>query len=110
MNSRRLLIYLLLAIIIATGIGAVPARANGFASPMSMLTSYYNTISVRQYQAAYALWINPSQTFDAFVSGYTDTDHVTPYLGDYQAGNANVGQVPGVLVGYRTDGSIVAYH
>lgn len=110
MVSRRLLIALVLTFIIATGIGAVPARANGFASPMAMLTSYYNTIGLRQYQAAYALWITPSQTYDAFVSGYADTDHVTPYLGDYQAGTSNVGQVPGVLVGYRTDGSIVAYH
>jgi len=110
MRLPRLMMLLLPIILIVSGIGLAPVHASSFASPMAMLVSYYNNISLRQYEAAYELWINPHQSYDSFVAGYADTDHVTPYLGDYQAGTANVGNVPGVLVGYRTDGSVVAFH
>src|SRR5215470_4462570 len=110
MRVHRLIILLLPIILTACGLDVVPVHASGFASPMAMLVSYYNNIGLHQYQIAYGLWINPPQSYDSFVAGYADTDHVTPYLGDYQAGTANAGNVPGVLVGYRTDGSVVAYH
>lgn len=107
MRLRSLMITLTLLLIFA----AMPVRAAEVPTPQTMLVTYYNNISLRQYSDAYAMWVKPSQTFDSLVAGYADTDHVTPYLGDFQDTNGGVaGYVPGVLVGYHTDGTITSYH
>ena len=109
MRIRSLIVALCIFVMFAA-IEILPAHAANFSSPQAMLTSYYNDISLHEFQAAFAMWINPPQSYNNFVVGYSDTDHVTPYLGDYEPINANAGFVPGVLVGYHTDGSVIAYH
>lgn len=106
----RYLAAIVSIVILLTATAFVPVKADIAYSAASMLTSYYNDISLRQFSTAYALWIKPPQTYENFVAGYADTDHVTPYLGDYQEVDGASGYVPGVLVGYRADGNIVSYH
>jgi len=106
----RSLIAVLGIFVMFAAIEILPVHAANFSSPQAMLTTYYNDISLHQFQAAFAMWINPPQSYDNFVAGYSDTDHVTPYLSDYQSVNSSAGFVPGVLVGYHTDGSVIAYH
>src|SRR5579859_3698909 len=107
---RRLILVLPLLLVATVGTHVTPASADNFTSPAAMLTSYYNDINLHQYQTAYGMWVKAPQTYDAFVAGYADTDHVVPYLGDYTRVAGDTGSMPGVLVGYKTDGSIVAYH
>lgn len=102
----------LLIVIVLAGV-AVPgrARAGGTIGPRDMLTIYYNYINARQYQIAYNQWISPSQTYADFVAGYGDTSFVSAYFGGFQPGfiGGTLGRVPGVLIGYHTDGGVVAY-
>jgi hypothetical protein len=81
-----------------------------------MLLTYYNAINVRNYQAAFSMWLTPQQTYDQFASGYADTLRVEPYFGELQptniGANSNMvldGNVPAVLLGYHIDGSVATY-
>jgi hypothetical protein len=82
-------------------------------TPLDMLLSYYTAINLRDYNTAYELWVNPTQTLDNFSKGFSDTVRVEPYFGPMQipAGvAAEAGRVPSVLLGYHTDGTVVSYY
>jgi len=95
------------------GLFAMPGHvlAGGNVGPRAMLVSYYQLINARNYAAAYQQWVNPPQTYAQFVTGYADTTRVDAFFGGLQAGAIGQvgGSVPGVLIGYHTDGSVVAY-
>jgi hypothetical protein len=95
------------------GLFAAPGHvlAGGNVGPRAMLAEYYGFINARNYAAAYQQWVNPPQTYAQFVAGYADTTRVDAYFGGLQAGAIGQigGSVPGVLIGYHTDGSVVAY-
>src|SRR5579862_9892872 len=82
----------------------------------AFLLAYYNLINLKQYQAAYAFWSAPPQTYDNFAAGYQDTVAVLPYVGDFQPYpqssmvGGEAGRFPGVMIGYHTDGSVVSYY
>ncbi len=109
-HARRVVIVGLLAALL---LAMVPAHvsAAGPIGPRAMLYAYYDLINARNYWPAYQQWINPSQTYADFVSGYGDTSFVRAYFGGFQAGwaRSTEGRVPGILIGYRTNGTVVAF-
>jgi hypothetical protein len=108
--------YRLVAVAVIAALAAVLAApaavsAGGNVSPRGLLETYYSFINSRNYAVAYNQWSNPPQTYESFVAGYADTVRVDAYFGGFQPGGAGalVGAVPGVLIGYRADGSVAAF-
>lgn len=101
------------ALIKSTQCYARRASGGDFLSVQSMLGAYYDAINDRDYAAAYSLWRNPPQTYQQFVSGFAGTTEVAMFYGDYQysgvSGAYEAGRVPVVLMGFHTDGNVVAF-
>ncbi|MHB8628613.1 MAG: hypothetical protein ACYDBJ_16605 [Aggregatilineales bacterium] len=96
-----------------SGVGHA-AQAQNFQSPQAMLLAYYSAVNLRNYPQAYGYWLNPTQAYADFASGFLTTTHVLPYLGDWQPAPASapageLGRIPAVLIGYQTDSGPVAY-
>jgi hypothetical protein len=92
-------------------IAVIPVQAVEYASPQAMLLNYYNAINRQDYASAYSQWLNPIQSYQNFASGFAGTARVEPYFGDAQATNIpQIMYVPGVLLGYQTDGSVHSYY
>ena len=111
--ARQITAIVLSAVILVALPGATRVYAQNPPSAQVMLLSYYNAINARNYLQAYGLWVKPSQSYQDFAAGFADTDRVIPYFGDLQLGTVTTGEsgrVPAVLLGYRTDGTIVSYH
>jgi hypothetical protein len=108
---RRLIATLLVTLLIAAAITPGRALAGGNLGARAMLIGYYDLINARDYLTAYRQWEAPMQTYDNFVAGYADTTFVSAYFGGFQAMQPGslVGRVPGVLIGYHTNGSATAY-
>lgn len=90
------------------------AQAQNFQSPQVMLLAYYSAINLRNYPQAYGYWLNPTQAYAEFASGFLTTERVLPYFGDWQPAPATapageLGRIPAVLVGYHTDGGSIAF-
>jgi len=109
--SRRTVSVLMVIVVLTLTVAPVSARAGTAIGPRAMLYAYYNLINTRNYWAAYQQWINPPQTYAEFVAGYGDTASVAAYFGGFQPGAINgiEGRVPGVLIGYRTNGTVAAF-
>src|SRR5215831_5011245 len=106
MFLRKILVVCVLLALLT--MSALPVRAQTmFGSPQLMLFTYYDRLNVRDYQAAYGQWFTPLQSFPNFINGFADTSRITPYFGDFQPSNTALesGRIPGVLLGYHTDGS-----
>jgi len=108
---RRVTALLLITMILIGVAAPGRALAGGNIGPREMLTLYYDNINARQYESAFNQWINPPDTYANFVAGYADTSFVSAYFGGFQPGYIGgiQGRVPGVLIGYHTDGGTVAY-
>jgi hypothetical protein len=77
-----------------------------------MLRAYITAVNAGDYRLAYHLFLDPSFTYDQFVSGYADTRSIEGYFGSFQPDIANsyeVGRLAAILVGHRVDGSDVTY-
>jgi hypothetical protein len=78
-----------------------------------MLIDYFDAINRGKFQQAYSYWANPQQNFQDFANGWMTTVETVAFYGNYQAsGSLNTaegGRVPVMLMGYHTDGSLVAY-
>ncbi len=64
-------------------------------SPITLITSYFNAVNLKQYLRAYSYWSNPSTslgTLTAFTKGYADTAAVGLVFGTVTAG-AGAGQI-----------------
>jgi hypothetical protein len=109
---RRLIATLLITVLIAAVFTPGRVLAGGNIGARAMLNEYYNLINARDYYTAYSQWELPTQTYADFVAGYATTTGVTAYFGGFQARQPYSfdGCVAGVLIGYHTDGSTVAYH
>ena len=90
-----------------------PAVPGTYGSVQQMLVDYFEAVNRRDYAEAYALWLNPVQTYADFVNGWADTTETVMFYGAYQFsgvyGALEAGRVPVVLMGYHTDGSLVAF-
>jgi hypothetical protein len=92
-------------------VSALPASAAEYTSPQAMLYTYYNAINRQDYQSAYALWLNPRQTYQNFANGFSATARVEPYFGATQTSTTvGLSYVPGVLLGYQTNGAVYSYY
>lgn len=102
-----------LVILITATVALTPGHvlAGGNVAPREMLQTYYALINSRDYATAYAQWVHPAQTYAEFVAGYADTVRVESRFGGYQHGAPGgiQGRIPGVLIGYRTNGSVAAF-
>lgn len=109
--SRRLVAMLLVVIVIVLAVAPGSAAAGGALGPRAMLYAYYGLINARSYWPAYQQWVSPPQTYAQFVAGYGDTASVVAYFGGFQPGaiTAIEGRVPGVLIGYRSNGTVAAF-
>ena len=96
----------------------------------TLLLSYYDQINAGQYDAAYAMWLQPipgpkpngqpaedyRPPFEAFRNGYASTSYVYVYPGEAVETGASAGHgylngfIPAELVGQQTDGSLAAYY
>jgi hypothetical protein len=100
-----------IALLILGVISIFPASAAEYTSPQAMLFTYYNAINRQDYVTAYGLWLNPRQTYQNFSTGFAATARVEPYLGTVQAtSSAQLAYIPGVLLGYQTNGSVYSYY
>jgi hypothetical protein len=99
----------------SSGDGRVSGAFADQSSPENLVKSYYNAISLNDYQRAYAYWENPGKgnpntpgPFDQFAKGYSDTAMVSYILGQITS-DAGAGQlyanIPIVLTSIHTDGS-----
>jgi hypothetical protein len=92
------------------GIGDLPPAV----SAEQLLVRYFSDVNVGAYDLAYAFWASPRQTYDQFVAGWATTTDTVLFYGTYQPWRGTyatyeTGRVPVVLMGYHTDGSLVAY-
>ena len=95
---------------------APPAQGEAFedlTNPVALLASYYNAITLQDYQRAYNYWETPREPFEEFVSGFADTASVqviveppTRYSG--AAGSLYV-DIPTVLIAQHHDGGQVTF-
>lgn len=110
-TPRRLIAAFLTIITVTLALAPGHALAGGNLGPREMLNTYYSLVNARAYATAYAQWTNPTQTYADFVAGYADTSRVEAHFGGFQPGPTNsvAGRVPGVLIGYRTNGSVAAF-
>jgi hypothetical protein len=111
--TKILLITVLILISITVQPSAVAAQTKPQLTPLDTLLSYYTAINLRDYPRAYNLWLNPKQTLENFSAGFGDTIRVEPYFGPMQISSGvtnEAGQVPAVLLGYHTDGTVGAYY
>lgn len=83
--------------------------------PASLIGSYYNAITLRDYPRAYGYWETPpnNQTLAQFTAGFSDTLSAValvtvPYLTDAGAGNIYA-SLPAVVIAQRTNGTQVYY-
>jgi hypothetical protein len=113
--SRSVLLIITTFISLTT---TIPVFAGGSLSPRDTMLNYYSEINQGHYQLAYQQWLQPSQTYDEFVNGYSNTSHVDAYFGGFRADytadpkteiDVLHGQIPGVLVGTHLDGTTVVY-
>lgn len=79
-----------------------------------MLANYYNTINLLEYPNAYGFWASAQQTYQDFANGWSTTSETVFFFGTYQPytgpyATNETGRIPVVLLGYHTDGSLVAY-
>ncbi len=84
-----------------------------YSTVQARLVDYAAAVNLSDYTRAYAIWSNPQQTYDQFVSGWADTTETVLFYGAYQYsgvyGYGEIGRVPVVMMGYHNDGSLVAY-
>jgi hypothetical protein len=90
------------------------AQAQNFSSPQAMLLAYYSAVNLRNYPKAYSYWLNPTQSYADFASGFLTTERVLPYFGAWQPAQASApagesGRIPAMLIGYHTDGAPIAF-
>jgi hypothetical protein len=110
MKTCLRLVLILIAALLVSIASFSPASAE-YASPQAMLYTYYNAINLQDYATAYGLWLNPRQTYQSFAGGFSQTARVEPYFGVIQVGaTAQNAYVPGVLLGYQTNGGVYAYY
>lgn len=91
-------------------IGDLPPAA----SAEQMLVRYFSDVNLGVYDQAFTFWASPRQTYNQFVAGWADTTETVLFYGTYQPWRGTyatyeTGRVPVVLLGYHTDGSLVAY-
>lgn len=84
-----------------------------YTTVQNMLVDYFDAINRGKYERAYSFWANPRQNFQDFANGWMTTIETVMFYGNYQSSrnpvSAETGRVPVVLMGYHTDGSLVAY-
>ncbi len=109
--TRRVAAIVLIVLVLIGVAAPGRALAGGSVGPRQMLIDYYNNINSRRFDLAYGQWTSPPQTYANFAAGYADTSFVSAYFGGFQPGYTTgvQGRVPGVLIGYHTDGSAAAY-
>lgn len=87
---------------------------SGAVTPAAMLVNYFDAVNRGDYAEAYSYWSPPRQTYQQFVTGWANTTETVMFYGNYRPNPSYVysleaGRVPVVLLGYHTDGSMVAY-
>ena len=115
---RRTLLLLAIVVLSLLLVGAVGAQQNPNAfpftvttDPASLIGSYYNAISLKDYPRAYSYWETApdNQTEAQFAAGFSDTASAValvtvPYLTDAGAGNI-FASLPVVVIAQRTNGT-----
>ncbi len=93
----------------------VPIPITDQTDPASLIGSYYNAITLRDYTRAYSYWeaAPANQTEAQFAAGFSDTASVQalvqlPIFEDAGAGNVHA-SVPTFLIANRTDGTQAYY-
>lgn len=86
---------------------------DAYTNVQGLLSDYFEAVNNRDYPYAYTLWQPPRQTYEDFVTGWQDTIETIAFYGAYQFSGTfdadEAGRIPVVLMGYRLDGSLVAY-
>lgn len=109
--KRNLILALTLTLtFLAVGLNPRPAAAQASTQDArDALMSYYNAINARDFQTAYNMRVNPTQTYQSYVTGFNDTLRVEPYFGAVDIG-VGISRIPAVLISYMTNGTITSYY
>jgi hypothetical protein len=107
-HFRPAALFLLLLSSLVLTLSAAQAQTN---TPQHLLLAYYTNINLQNYEAAYAMWVSPPQSYEDFAEGFDETDHVTPYFGALQPSSVagEFGHIPVVLLGYTFRGEVASY-
>jgi heat shock protein HslJ len=78
-------------------------------SPVSLLTSYYNAINMKEYGRAFRFWETPTDSLEQFTRGFADTERVRllvepPSRIDGAAGSLYA-EIPTILVARHRNGT-----
>lgn len=81
--------------------------------PAELIFSYYNAIVNRDYRRAYGYWEFPTQSYEDFAAGFSDTTDafvvvIPPELIEGAAGS-QYAAIPTLLVATHTDGSMPSF-
>ncbi len=99
-------------------------------SAENVIKQYYANINLRNYPAAYAMWLQPLSgpqpnggpatdyrpAANSFAAGYANTYYIDVYTGAYNQTGASAGHsyldgyLPAVLIGHHTDNTFVTYY
>lgn len=100
---------ILLSMILLVFIAGTQAQTNQTQSANAYLMHYIDALNLHDYQSAYAMLDNPTQTYTNFVNGYAQTERIVPYFG-FTGAAAGSTYVTTVLLGYQTDGTVESYY
>jgi hypothetical protein len=100
-----------MSLVVMALLSTIPVGATVYSSPADTVQAYYDAVNLKDYVAAYSFLAKPSQTYQQFIIGFSDTSKVDSYLGELQAADASgaVGRLPVVAVGHHTDGTLVSF-
>lgn len=103
---NRLLVFFIISVIFFGGISS--AGAQNPASPVELVSSYYEAINGRNYERAFAFWRTPNETMENFVKGYAETEKIRLIIEPNGAVEGAAGslfaQVPTVLISTLKNG------
>jgi len=84
-----------------------------YSTVQARLVDYVAAVNLGDFAHAYSIWSYPQQTYQQFVTGWSDTAETVLFYGAYQYsgvyGYGEIGRVPVVMLGYHNDGAMVAY-
>ena len=106
MKTKFLTLFLMAFIVSCAN--AQPPKYENFNSPVSLLSSYYDAVNQKDYRRAYEYWQTPTDSYENFVKGYSDTEKVRliiepPNRIEGAAGSLYAA-VPTVLLATQKDG------
>jgi hypothetical protein len=94
-------------------VGTQAGAYENLASPVDLLASFYNAVTLQEYERAFSYWQEPPLDYESFAAGYADTAGVQvivqPPTRIEGAAGSLYAAVPVFLVALHHDGSVHSF-